>query len=373
MTLHSLMILEGESRAALGIVRSLGQAGIPIMVGGSWKFGRSQFSRYIKKCFVYPKPEEGLEVSHAAIIGKVRLWRPDILMPTDDEGWAVIYPNQEEYSRLTTIVPTPNKELFDAVIDKGCLAEYAEQYGVPIPEIFRPRSYEEALDLCDQLPYPVLLKSRRSWGGIGIRKVNNADELPEGLKEFIDLPIIQEYIEGEDLELTILCNHGNPIAGSVYKSLRNFPLPYGPPIACRTISNGSLLQTGLEFLKKLNYHGVAHLDFRVDRRDGKAKLLDFNPRIAGTNDISIRSGVDFAFMLYKLASGEQIQPCFNYKVGLEFRWLTGELRHLLQAKNKLRTIGDLLHWRHVVTDFPLSDPVPNIIILFNLLRDLVQN
>ena len=50
----------------------------------------------------------------------------------------------------------------------------------------------------------------------------------------------------------------------------------------------------MNFLKKLNYAGVGHLDFRKDCSDGETQLFDLNVRLAGANDISISSGLDFA-------------------------------------------------------------------------------
>ena len=46
-------------------------------------------------------------------------------------------------------------------------------------------------------------------------------------------------------------------------------------------------------------------------------LLDFNPRLAGTNDGSLVSGVDFALMLYQLTMGDHVSPVFDYELGCQ--------------------------------------------------------
>jgi len=371
MSLPSLMILDGELRNAMGVVRSLGRLSIPLMVGSSRPFGSSCFSKYVTHRFTYPPLTSPNEVIHEAIIDRVRVWKPDVLLPISPKVWSVIYAHFDEYEQGTMVVPCPHEQLFKDVTDKGQLSHYAEGHGVPIPKTFRPKSREEVLELRRELPYPVLLKPKESFAGIGIRRVNRADELSEVLSKFREVPIVQELIDGEDLELTLLCYHGQTIAGSAYKSLCNAPLPYGPPVACKTILNGPLMRTGIEFLKKINYHGIAHLDFRTDKKDDQAKLIDFNPRLAGTNEISIRSGVNFAHMLYRLALGEKVEPCFHYEMGLEFHWLT-EWRHLGQIKNKYQTVGKLLRWRSVATDISLKDPMPHIILFISGLRSLLE-
>lgn len=369
--LPSVMVLDGESRATLGIVRSLGRRGIPVMVGGNDPLAMSGFSRYATRRFTYPPLKAGVEATHAAVIDHVRSWQPAALMPVFEEGWKPIYAFYGEYARLTRIVPCPSPELFHRLLDKACLAESAEQHGVPIPKTFRPQTIDEAMALSVELPYPVLLKPRRSSSGIGIRRVNAPGEMEGALRAAKGMPIIQEHIEGQDLELTILCVHGQPMAGSAYVSLRNYPLPYGPPVACRTIGDDHLMAIGVDFLKRLRYHGVAHLDFRRDRRDGQPKLLDFNPRIAGTNEVSIRTGIDFALMLYRLALGESVEPAFDYEIGREFRWLMyGELLHLIQTPQKRRTVRELLRWGRVSTDVALTDLLPHLGKVLSTLRRL---
>jgi len=184
------------------------------------------------------------------------------------------------------------------------------------------------------------------------------------LSEYDEMPIIQELISGEDLELTLLCIRGEPIAGSVYLSLRNYPLPYGPPVACRTINDDYLMDLGINFLRKLNYNGVAHLDFRRDQNDGEAKLLDFNVRLAGTNEMSICSGIDFGYFLYKLSIGEKVDQIFEYEIDKEFRWLLfGELRYLIATSKKWKAIKDMLRWKNVLTNFSITDPLPSIALV----------
>lgn len=361
MTQPSLMILGGDHRNALGIIRTFGRAGIPVFVGGSHGTSYCGFSRYASQRFTYPSPEADLEAAHAVVMEKIEQWRPDVLLPAMDDGWRLVYTYYDLYESQTNVVPCPGFKLFTNMTDKSYMTTYAQKQRIPVPASLQPNSLEDAVGLRDELPYPVLLKPTDSVGGAGIRIVHHPQEFNTIMKNYNHPPIIQELIEGEDLELTLLFNHGDPLAGSVYLSLRNFPLPYGPPIACRTIQDEKVMDLGINLLRSLNYHGVAHLDFRRDQRDGIPKLLDFNVRLAGTNEISLRSGVDFGFMLYQLALGEIPAPCFEYEVGLEFRWLLyGELQHLLSTQHKGQTLRELCRWHMVNTNVSLIDPLPHL-------------
>jgi predicted ATP-grasp superfamily ATP-dependent carboligase len=357
------MILEGNSRTTLGVVRSLGRRGIPIFLGSSERLPKSGVSRYVTRRFAYPSGEAGDAAMHEAIMRHVQAWRPAVLMPAGgDEEWSTIYRHEAEYAAVTRIVPTPSWHQFSRLEqDKEYLYQLAIEHGVAIPATFVTRTLEEALALRDGLPYPVVVKPRRGAAGMGVLKVDEARALSALLNPGEVPPLIQECLDGEEIELTILCAHGEPLAASVYQTLRHFPIPYGPPTACVTVRDDRLIGETIRFMRRLAYHGVAHMDFIRDRRDGVAKLIDFNPALTGTNDISLASGVDFAWKLYRLALGERVEPGFACEEGVEYRWLLyGEFLHLLGTPHKLHTLRTMWPRRRVRTNVSLSDPLPHL-------------
>ena len=152
MSLPTIMVLDGERRSALGIVRSLGQKGIPVIVGSNDSPGKSPLSRYVHLGFTYIVADDELEKAHSVIIKQVQRLRPEVLMPVFDTGWSVIYKYYKEYASLTNIVPNPGRELFEKLHNKQCLTELAEQYGLPIPRTYRFQTIDEALSARDSLP-----------------------------------------------------------------------------------------------------------------------------------------------------------------------------------------------------------------------------
>ena len=372
MSSLDIMVLDGESRTTLGVVRSFTRKGLSVVVGSGHPLGRSNFSRGVKAHFTYDSSDT--KRAHAAILKRVERMRPRVLMPIANFGWSIVYTHYRDYAALTTVVPNPGKKYFDDLHDKWLLAGIAAQNGVSIPETVHPETRREALSLQPHLPYPVLLKPRRGVGGDNIRRVDRRHDFQRVLAGYQEMPVIQALVEGRDYELTLLCVQGDPLAGSVYISLRNAPLPYGPPSACRTIIDDELVTLGMTFLKKLGYNGVAHLDFRKDRRDNRFKLLDFSVRLAGTNDVSLCSGIDFGYMQYRLALGQTVEPAFAYAVGREYRWyLFNELRYLMKITPRAAAVRSHLKWRHVSTDISLVDPIPSFARLAEAARRLIGN
>ena len=62
------------------------------------------------------------------------------------------------------------------------------------------------------------------------------------------------------------------------------------------------------------------VEFKKDIRDNQFKLMEINPRFWGSLDLSIASGIDFPYLLYKMAVEGDIKPTFNYRTGLRYAW-----------------------------------------------------
>ena len=82
-------------------------------------------------------------------------------------------------------------------------------------------------------------------------------------------------------------------------------------------------------LKALNWTGVAMVEFKIDRRDNTAKLMELNGRFWGSLQLAIDAGVDFPYLLYQVMEGEYPEKVSAYRSGIKTRWLLGDLDHLL--------------------------------------------
>lgn len=70
-------------------------------------------------------------------------------------------------------------------------------------------------------------------------------------------------------------------------------------------------------------------EFRRDARDGVSKLLEINGRFWGSLQLAVDAGVDFPYLLYRLAIDGDVEPVLTYDVGVRLRWWLGDLDWLL--------------------------------------------
>jgi len=70
-----------------------------------------------------------------------------------------------------------------------------------------------------------------------------------------------------------------------------------------------------------------------------------------------------------MTTGERVEPCFEFELGKEFRWIFwGELRHLAKIPDKWKTIKNLTKWKNVKTDLSITDPIPYLSMMLDAVR-----
>ena len=107
-------------------------------------------------------------------------------------------------------------------------------------------------------------------------------------------------------------------------------------------------------LDHVGWHGVAMVEFKVTP-EGRAYLMEVNPRFWGSLQLAIDAGVDFPWLVYQLSSGQPPEgqrsdgaltgPMGRYRVGVRTRWLLGDLDHLYLRLRDERGLRD--RWRAV--------------------------
>src|SRR5271156_2723918 len=132
----------GGDHTGLGVVRSLGQRGIPVCVVDD-QFSVSFFSRYNSR-FIRVKNlrDERKTVEVVLELGRRFNLRNWILFPTRDETVLAFSRHRAELSEFFR-VPTPEWETVKWAWNKKNTYELAERLNIPCPQTFCPQSEDE--------------------------------------------------------------------------------------------------------------------------------------------------------------------------------------------------------------------------------------
>jgi predicted ATP-grasp superfamily ATP-dependent carboligase len=373
-----VLILDGFWNKALAAVRSLGERGLSVAVGAETRLAPAMFSRHCRRRFVYPsaagRPADFLEALERELAGGGY----DVLRPMELDTQLLVPGGRGRLAERVRI-PFADAQRTLRVNDKGFLAGFAKEQGIDCPATFLPSGAEEATALAPALPYPVLVKPRHSSGGRGIVRVEAPGEFLAAYRAVdarYPLPIVQEGLPpgGEALGVAVLMNFASePRAAFAYRRLREYPVSGGPSTLRESVRDPRLCEGAERLLAALGWTGVAMVEYKVDPRDGRPKLLEVNPRFWGSLHHAILCGVDFPFLLYRLAMEGDVARVDGYRVGVRSRSLLhGEVMHFLRNPHRLDLRPGLAAFS--IPDDVLSarDPLPvlgRILSLVALARD----
>ncbi len=349
----------------LAAVRSLGRRGFHVTVGETTRFCASFFSRYASRTLVYPSPSSRPGDFIGWLIDELKTGSYSMVLPTEFATQQVIASAAHEVRRYAGF-PFPEKSLADKVHDKGWLMSFAAQKGYLIP---KTRFVPEAADIyevSEGLTYPVVIKPRQSSGSRGIAYVREKSSFRDAYlkvhRSYPD-PLVQEYIppmEGGGCGVGALFNmDGEPRAAFAYRRLRQYPVSGGPSTLRESIDGAEIKELAVSLLKDLGWRGPAMVEFRIDPRDSKPRLLEINPRLWGSLNLAVESGVDFPYLLHQIATEGDCDQVFEYRLGVKCRWLIpGDIMHLLTNPSRLVTLRKFFEPADADDILSIRDPMP---------------
>jgi D-aspartate ligase len=123
--------------------------------------------------------------------------------------------------------------------------------------------------------------------------------------------LLQEYIPPADAEDWIVHLYSGPDHGCLVVftglKIRSWPPDAGQTACAYSVRNPALAQIATRFCDRIGFCGIADLDWRLDRRDGRYKLVDFNPRVGNQFRLfETDTGVDVVRALHLDLTGRSV-------------------------------------------------------------------
>ena len=370
-------IVTGADYRGLGLARSLGRAGIPVVVLAHDDHLLALFSRYVRRRWVWDGADEAERVRflvHLATRESLQGW---VLFPTDDEAVTLVARHHEVlggHFRLTV----PSWDRLRWAVDKRLLHQLALRLGVDQPWTYLPRCRDELLTL--ECPYPVIVKParRERFNRLTADKAWRVDDGPTLLARFddacaltdADTLMIQELIPGgsdSQFSYSAFCVDGRPVATVLARRTRQHPMDFGRASTyVETVDEPAIVEPALRLLAAIGFTGIIEVEFKRDARDGLYKLLDLNPRVWGWHTLCARAGVDFPYLLWLLIHGEAV-PEVRARTGVRWVRMSTDLPtavlEMLRGRLPLGEYARSLRGPRESAIFAWDDPVPGLLEL----------
>jgi len=296
---------------------------------------------------------------------QAKRWNIDVIMPATLKGILFVSRNREAISEIAAVVPLAKPEMIAMANDKWAFHKFINQEKLPsVPTVYVGRAGEAIrMPENDSIKYPALLKPTSESGGYGFINVTDFLDLAHAWydkrimngREYI----LQSYVPAAHFSLSLCCQNGEIIAFTLNRKILLSKNPFSMEGMLEYDNNEQVIDIGKRLISAMRWDGVADIDFLVDNRDQKAKILEFNPRFWQTLLGGLIAGVNFPLIWCLSAFGirqSSKQHITTKYVGSPLLSIKMMLSKLIGKRAVIST-----RWHESSLQFICNDPLPELI------------
>lgn len=300
----------------IDLLRPLGLAGIKCAVlarpGSMPRFSRHTADS-LKWHDPWRQPEKVVET--LLEFGSSQDEKP-ILFYEFDSYLRIVSRFREDLSRVFRFV-IPDGELVEDMTDKYRFQLLSQRASLPVPRSRIVSTEADAAECTDDLRFPVIVKPLThdpdKWThSYGLAKAVHI-ETPEDLRRFrqnevpLGSPFLaQEFIPGPESSIesyhAYIDESGEVTGEFTGKKIRTYPAELGHSCSLTLTDAADVAELGRDVLRKLNFKGVAKVDFKRDQR-GRLFLFEINPRFNLWHHLGAVAGVNIPAVVYADLAG----------------------------------------------------------------------
>jgi biotin carboxylase len=347
---YGRVLVLGDYRQTVTVVRSLGRAGFEVTLGTDDPHSSTRLSRFVSDVWVYDNatPQRFCNSLEAFL----RNERPDFVFTIGESQLRRLIEAAARFEPLSTWV-NPDFDTVARCFDKSALYELAPQLGIPTVPWSRFTDAGDWRSRARAMGFPVVVKRKDSAGQVLERKAlifHDAAQLEPFLAGLPLEPdaaslVLQKFAAGERHNCHVAAADGCLLGYFQQKVLRtDEPDHTGIGVTGVSVAPSPVLRAHCERLTQaLRYTGIGCIQFMVDEPSASVAFLEFNARMDSTAALPYRMGLDYPLLGMQLAAyrkaraagrsdarrllPEPLAP--DYPVGQAYHWLYGDLKACL--------------------------------------------
>ena len=332
----NILVLGTDNQSFLAVIRSLGRAGYEIHVAWYVDTSDALASRYI--CARHPlspyRANDPLWLSEFQnLLASNSI---NLVIPCTD---SVTIPLQAIQSQLPSSVKfyVLPPVLFQIANSKNAMYMIASELGIPLAKGATVSSEEDAEQTLDVLNCPWVFKPEFSYSGENpgvrnsVQKAFSRDEANRLVSGFLSRGRfqIQENFIGIGTGVEVLCDQGEILMEFQHVRIHE-PLHGGGSSYRKGVPvHPGMREATQKLMARLQYTGVAMVEFKWDRAHDQWIFIELNARFWGSLPLAVASGADFPRALVELLmSGTRPMnrkirhDLFARNLALDTEWLT---------------------------------------------------
>lgn len=218
-----------------------------------------------------------------------------LIIPTRDTELQKLASMHKEFSKRRILLPLPEPELLNIVLDKVLFYEFCLKNDFPVYERHSPK---------EDAPWPMFVRPRHSSAGVGATAVNSyQDWLDKGYKTEDDV-ICQQLSQDKEYSIDVLMSFDSEPVYAVARE--RLIVAEGESIASLIIDNPKLCTMAKDLCAKLGLKGHNLVQaFCTD--DNDIHIIEVNARYGGASMMSVAAGMNSPQWLLQISEAVQNQ------------------------------------------------------------------
>lgn len=337
-----VLVLDAQAIGSIAVIRSLGRAGYPVHAVSSDPNALGLLSLMAGFRAIHPSYADRTAFI-AWLKEYVRQHGIRAIVPSEGAFVAI----RDVFNEFASLIPfSARPEVLYAGLSKFDL--FQRLMAQPETSRFLPPSL--LIDDSSRLPRqneleslgtPLFIKldaiyAKDSAGG-GTYKVESAEAACAELKKFAGSHrkmLVQGHVPGEGVAAFFLLWNGDVIAEFMHRRIHEVPHTGGVSSLRESWFHQAIRDDALAKLRCMQWQGVAMMEYRWDRKTGKAYLMEMNGRFWGSLHLAMYAGVDFPCLLLDCFHGGAVGPVTNYRRGLQCRYTFPKDVHYVWSRLK---------------------------------------
>ncbi|MDP6630897.1 MAG: hypothetical protein QGH42_13695 [Kiritimatiellia bacterium] len=336
------LVLGCEGLTALGLIRSLGREGIPVLgVSFGARHPVSGYSTY-SKVASWPAYDNG--IIEALCEGDDDPDGRRVLFCATDAAIALVDAHAQSLARRWRIFRSGRFSM-QHLLHKGNMSALAEEAGFDVPPIRSIRRDCDVDLIAAETQFPCILKPVDSLHGDkkDFRIIRDQRHMQAALNQALeanDEVLLQSFVEGEDTTVIEVFafrspSHSDTTHLVTAEKVRQYPPVIGSSSFIHTTPENDLREPIQRFLELTAFEGL--VDFEFVRRHDRTYFIEANFRAGTPIALCQRAGYNLAAIAYLTVGGHpphprgMVQPA-HYYLRDETDW-----RHVTEGRISLRT------------------------------------
>ena len=393
--LRKKILVLDNFRQTLTVIRSLGRAGYHIILGIRKKTDFTAYSRYVAETWTHPDMKDA--GAFLVALREFLAGHPDVtlLFPVGETSEQLCTRPDAKLPKSVTVVAPPS-DLLESCLYKPLINCYTASLNIPVADSAKVSNLSDLHREIARIGYPCIVKPTVSTSAFFEKKaviLTRPEEVSQRIPYWPELPelLVQRMVIGPRRNCVCVAHQGKLYGYLEIEIVRvNTPDSTGNGVDFISVEPSETRRKYCQLLlEKLNYSGVATLQFILDKTTGVSSFLEINPRLGAGCAFSYYLGYDLPRLFVEVAESPDKVPVTlssipkTFTMGKHGVWLFGDFYGILSAL-KLREIDStraliwlgrsmksLMHADCHLT-WSWSDPLPTLILTKEFLFGFVK-